>query len=256
MRARIFTAVSAALIGIGAAAGPAVAAEGTAKAPEQQWSFDGLFGTFDRAGLQRGFQVYKEVCSACHSMNLLAYRHLTGIGLGEEEVKAVAASYQITDGPNDEGEMFERPGIPADRFAAPFPNPQAARAANNGALPPDLSAIVKGREDGSNYLYGLLTGYEEPPADIQMFEGMSYNRYFPGHQIAMAPPLSEDAVTYADGTAATVEQMAHDVTMFLTWASYPELEERKESGVAVILFLILLTAMLYAAKKKIWSDLH
>ena len=169
----------------------------------------------------------------------------------------IADEYEVEDGPDDEGEMFMRPAKAADYFVPPFANEQAARASNNGALPPDLSLIVKARKDGANYLYGLLTGYEEEaPEGVEMMEGMYYNEYFPGHQIAMAPPLAEGSVDYADGTEATLDQEAHDVVTFLAWAAQPELEERKRLGVKVLLFLIVLTGMLYAVKRKIWSDVH
>jgi ubiquinol-cytochrome c reductase cytochrome c1 subunit len=240
------------------AAGAARAAEGEVDLPKEHWSWDGVFGTYDQAALQRGFQVYKDVCSACHSMNLLAYRDLGGIGLNEDQQKAVAASVQITDGPNDEGEMFERPGMPSDRFHAPFPNEQAARAANNGALPPDLSLMCKARVGDADYIHALLTGYVEPPADFKMNEGMNYNKYFVAgaHQIAMPPPLSDGGVTYADGTEATVDQMSRDVATFLCWAAEPKLEERKQMGVKTILFLVVFAGMLYATKRKIWSKVH
>jgi len=223
-----------------------------------EWDFNDIFGTYDEATLKRGFQVYKEVCSACHSMNLLAYRHLAGIGLNEAEIKAVAASVQVTDGPNDEGEMFERPGRPSDRFHAPFANEQAARAANNGALPPDLSLMAKAREGGPDHIVAIMTGYGEPPACLKMNEGMNFNHGFEaaGFQIAMPPPLSDGAVTYADGTQATVPQMAHDVAYFLSWASEPNLNTRHKIGVATILILIVLTALFYAVYRKVWSDVH
>lgn len=235
---------------------PALAAEGVA-APKMSWSFHGLFGTFDRAAAQRGFQVYKEVCAACHSLHLVAYRNLQDLGFSEAEVKAIAAGYQFVDGPNDAGEMFERPGRASDRFHKAFPNDNAARAGNNGALPPDLSLIVKARPDGHNYVNALLGhGYEKAPADVQLADGQHYNKYFPGHKIAMPQPLNEGQVTYADGTKATVEQMAHDVTTFLAWAAEPELERRHQLGLQVILFLIVATGVFYAAKRRIWKDLH
>ena len=234
-------------------AGPAMAEVG--KPPARDWSFDGMFGTFDRGAAQRGFQVYQEVCAACHSLKLVAYRNLSGIGLSEDQIKAIAAEVEVTDGPNDEGEMFQRPARPSDRFVKPFANDNAARAANNGALPPDLSLMVKARKGGADYLHALLTGYkEEPPAGIKLSEGMNYNLYFPGNQIAMAPPVADDAVEYADGTKATADQIATDVATFLAWAAEPELEERKRLGIKVLLFLIVLTAMMYALKRQIWSD--
>jgi ubiquinol-cytochrome c reductase cytochrome c1 subunit len=242
---------------------PAQAAEAPT-APSQKWSFDGVFGTYDRAALQRGFQVYKEVCASCHSMSLIRYRDLGapgiggtgGLGFNADEVKALAAEVEVTDGPNDAGDMFQRPGRPADKLKAPFANANAARAANNGALPPDLSLMTKARPDGADYVYALLTGYSDPPADVKLMEGMNYNKFFPGHQIAMPQPLNPDQVSYADGTKATVEQMAHDVTSFMAWAAEPELEARKRLGVKVILFLIILSGLLYIAKRKIWSDVH
>jgi ubiquinol-cytochrome c reductase cytochrome c1 subunit len=225
--------------------------------PDHDWSFSGVFGTFDRATLQRGLQVYREVCASCHSLDLIAFRNLAGIGLGPDEIQAIAEEYEVEDGPDDEGEMFMRPAKASDRFVPPFANEQAARASNNGAYPPDLSLMTKARDGGTDYVFGLLVGYEEePPEDVEMMEGMYYNKYFPGHQIAMGPPLFEDAVEYADGTEATLDQEAHDVVTFLAWAAQPELEERKRLGVKVMLFLIVLTAMLYAVKRKIWSDVH
>ena len=238
------------------AAGPAFAAGG-AKLPAQNWSFSGLFGTFDRASAQRGLQVYIEVCAGCHSLNQIAYRHLSGIGLDEEQIKATASQVEVEDGPNDEGEMFTRPGRPADRFTAPFANEQAARASNNGAMPPDLSLMIKARKGGADYVFGLLTGYEEEaPEGVTLMEGMNYNKYFPGYQIAMAPPLTDDAVEYTDGTKATLDRMAKDVTAFLAWTAEPELEARKHMGIIVLLVLLVLTGMLYAVKRAIWSGLN
>jgi ubiquinol-cytochrome c reductase cytochrome c1 subunit len=237
--------------------GPALAAGEALPPPDTKFSFDGLFGTFDRASAQRGFQVYKEVCSNCHSMRLLYYRNLQELGLSEAEVRAIAATVQVTDGPNDEGQMFERPGRPSDRFRSPFTNENAARAANNGAYPPDLSVITKAREHGADYIHALLIGYSDPPEDFQLMEGMNYNKYFAGRQIAMAPPLSgEGQVEFKDGTTATVEQMSRDVTTFLAWAAEPEMEGRKQMGVRIVLFLTILGGLAYAVKRKVWSDVH
>ncbi len=231
------------------------AAEG--KHPEDRdWPQEGIFGTFDKAALQRGFQVYKEVCAACHSVRYLRFRDLLGIGLDEETIKAVAGEYTVIDGPDDSGEMFERPAKPFDVFPSPFPNPQAARAANGGALPVDLSLIVKAREGGEDYLYSLLVGYTDPPADEEGLPGAYYNPYFPGGWIAMPPPLSEDMIEYADGTPATVEQMAADVTQFLSWLAEPELEERKRVGLKFMLFVLVMTGIFYAYKRKVWARLH
>ena len=245
-----------ATVALALAAGSAAAAVAP-KPSAQDWSFDGIFGTYDRGELRRGLQVYNEVCASCHSLRLVAYRNLRDVGFGVDEVKAIVANFEVTDGPNDDGDMFTRPARPADRFASPFENDQAARAANNGALPPDLSVITKARKGGADYIYALLSGYlEEPPAGFTLSDGMYYNKYFPGHQIAMSPPLGDEAVEYADGTKATTAQMSKDVSTFLVWAAEPEMEERKRLGIKVMLFLIVLTAMLYALKRKIWSDLH
>ena len=235
---------------------PARAAGEAIAIPDTRFSFDGIFGTYDRASAQRGFQVYKEVCSACHAMRLLSYRNLRELGFTEAQVAAIASQFQVMDGPNDEGQMFERNARASDRFRSPFPNVQAARAANNGAYPVDLSVITKARLGGADYIYALLTGYAEPPPGVTMMEGMNYNRYFPGHQIAMAQPLNPDQVEYADGTPATVEQMARDVTTFLAWAAEPELEQRRAMGVKIILFLTVLGGLAYAVKRKIWADVH
>lgn len=244
--------------------GAAVAEETTPAAghdvelPHQAWSWDSIFGTYDRAALQRGFHVYKDVCAACHSLDLLSYHNLIGIGLTEEQAKQIAAGDLITDGPNEEGEMFERAGLLSDKFKSPFANEQAARAANNGANPPDLSLITKARIGGADYIHALMTGYGDPPPDFMVGDGMSYNKYFSAGQfrIAMPVPLSDGAVTYADGTEATVDQMARDVATFLTWAAEPEMEDRKRTGIKTILFLIVLTGLFYAAKRKVWADVH
>jgi len=234
----------------------AAMAEGTKEPKEVNWSFDGVFGKFDKPSVQRGFQVYKEVCSACHSLHRVAFRQLQGIGLSEAEVKSLAAGYTIKDGPNDAGEMFDRPGRPSDHFPLVYPNDKAGRAANNGALPPDQSLLVKAREDGPNYIYSLLTGYgESAPADVTVPDGSHYNPYFPGGIIKMPPPLKDDQVTYQDGTKATVDQEARDVVNFLQWAAEPEMEERKHMGVKVMLFLAVMTGVFYVAKKRIWSQL-
>lgn len=226
------------------------------RAPSQDWSWQGVFGTFDQAAQQRGLQVYVEVCAACHSLNFVAYRNLVSLGYNEEEIKAFAEEFEVEDGPNEEGDMYMRSARPYDQFARPFPNDQAARASNNGALPPDLSLIAEARQGGADYLYALLTGYAEPPEDFDLLEGMSFNTYFPGQQIAMHQPLYEDGVEYEDGTVASVEQMAKDVTTFLTWTAEPYLEQRKSLGLKVLLFLFVFTAMLIAVKRKVWADVN
>lgn len=220
------------------------------------WAFDGVFGHLDKQSAQRGFQVYKEVCSACHGLKRVAFRNLTEIGFSEAEVKALASTYQIKDGPNDAGDMFDRPGKPSDYFPSPYANDEAARASNNGALPPDQSLLYKARHDGGNYIYSLLTGYAEPPADMKMNDGMHYNPYFPGGQIAMAAPLSDGQVTYSDGTTASVDQMSRDVVTFLQWAAEPEMESRKQMGLKVLLYLAVFTAFMFIAKRNLWRKLH
>ena len=223
--------------------------------PDQEWSFSNLFGTFDKASAQRGFQVYKEVCASCHGMRLISYRNLSGLGYNNDELKAISAQFEVVDGPNDDGEMFSRPGRPSDRFADPYPNKQAARAANGGAYPPDLSLIIKARPNGANYLHALLSGYVDPPKNLKVPDGMYYNKYYPGNLIAMPQPLYEDGIEYLDGTKATSLQMAKDVTTFLAWASEPELEERKQLGVTVVLFLIVLSILSYFSMRQIWAPI-
>ncbi len=224
--------------------------------PNERWSFMSAFGAFDMAALQRGFQVYSQVCSNCHSMQQLHYRDLSGIGLDPAQIKAVAAAVTVPQGLDDQGNPKDGPATPASQFRSPFPNDVAARVANNGALPPDLSLIVNAREGGPNYVYGILTGFVEPPADFKMQNGMYYNKMFPGHQIGMPPPLQDGTVTYTDGTPNTLSQEAHDVVTFLYWAANPEMVERKQMGVRVILFLVFMTGLTYAVKRKVWSDVH
>ena len=256
MRATLSAALLALAIGI-ALGGTARALDEPAEPPHQQWPFEGVFGTYDQAASQRGFQVYKEVCSACHPVKHLYFRDLEDIGYTEDQVKGIAAQYQVTDGPNDEGQMFQRPARPSDHIPGPFPNDQAARAANNGALPPDLSLIAKARDGGPDYVYAILTGFKDPPAGFKLLEGAYYNEYFSGHQIKMPPPLSQTGqLNYADGTQATVPQMSHDVVSFLNWAAEPNLNDRHRMGFKVILFLIVATGVFYAAKRKIWSRIH
>lgn len=255
----VAAALAAAAVALGcllAAPAPARAAGEAPPVPDTRFSFDGVFGTFDRGELQRGFQVYQQACAACHGLYQISYRHLRDIGLSEDQVRAIAASVQVRDGPNDEGAMFERPGRPADRFVRPYPNEQAARAANNGAYPPDLSLMVKAREGGADYLKALLVGYQDPPEGETVREGMYYNRYYPGHWIAMPQILNDGQVEYIDGTPATAEQHARDVTAFLAWAAEPNLEARRQMGVRIILFLTVLGGLVYAVKRKVWSDVH
>ncbi len=233
------------------------AAESSTKSlPQHEWSFEGITGTFDRGALQRGYQVYSEVCSGCHSMKLLYYRDLIDIGFSEDQVKAIASEFTVIDGPNDEGEMFERDARPADRFVSPYLNDNEARANNNGAYPPDLSVITKAKKDGANYIYNLLLGYKDPPADMEVGEGMYYNIYMAGNQIAMPQPIYDESVDYADGTNNSAEQLAEDLVVFLTWAAEPELEVRKNLGIKVILFFIILGFIIFLAKNRLWREVH
>ena len=221
-----------------------------------KWSFKGLIGKFDRASLQRGYQVYNEVCSSCHSMQYLSYRNLGEPGgpeFSESEVKAIAASIEIEDGPDSQGEMFTRSGRPSDKFKSPYPNVNASIAANGGAYPPDMSVLVKARPGGSNYIYSVLLGYEDPPPGMILDDGVYYNKYMIGKKIKMSSPLIDGIVEYADGSEATVDQMAKDVTTFLSWAAEPELEARHKTGIKVIIYLILLTVLVYFSMKKVWS---
>ena len=239
----------------GLAASPAYAAGG--HEPEKQdWSFNGVLGSFDKPALRRGYQVYTEVCSFCHGVEFIAFRNLTKIGLTEDEAKAVAEAAQIEDGPDENGLMYMRAGRLSDRLPSPFPNENAARASNGGALPPDLSLITKARRFGPDYLFALLTGYEEPPEDVEIAPGMNYNPFFSGEQIAMFSPLFEGAVFYEDGTEATIEQMAEDITQFLMWTAEPKLEDRKRMGLGTMIFLVLLTGMFIAVKRQVWADVH
>jgi len=245
--------------------------------PKQSWSFHGPFGAYDPAQLQRGFKIYREVCSSCHSLKLLAFRNLADPGgpdFTEAQAATIAAEYKVQDGPNDQGEMFERPGKLADHFPPPFPNDQAARRANGGALPPDMSVLAKARsyesgfpwfifnaftqyqEAGPDYIHAILNGYEDPPAGFTLPPGAQYNKYFPGHAIGMPKPLSDGQVEYTDGTPTTVDQYGKDVAAFLMWAAEPKLDERKRLGFQVFVFLIVLTGLLYFTKKKVWHDVH
>ena len=220
------------------------------------WTFKGLFGKFDRASLQRGYQVYTEVCAACHSMKYLSYRNLSEKGGPEFSVaqaKAIAASFEVTDGPNADGEMFQRPGKLSDKFVMPYENVKAAEAANGGAYPPDMSVLVKARGGGVDYIYSLLQGYEEAPSGMILDDGVHYNKYMYGNKIKMSAPLSDGIIEYSDGTNPSVEQMSKDVTTFLMWAAEPSLEARHQMGFKAIVYLIILTTLVYFSMKRIWS---
>ena len=231
-------------------------------APEiahQGWSFSPPFGTFDDAQLQRGFEVYRTICANCHSMRLLSYRNLGEPGGPEfppKKVEEIASQAQVPDGPNDKGEMFQRPARPSDHFPSPFANEQQARNANNGALPPDLSVMAKAREGGPDYIYAILTGYTDPPQGFQLAPGMHYNKAFPGHQLAMPPPLSDGVITYSDGTKPTLDNYARDVAAYLMWAAEPKLEERHKTGTRVMIYLIVFAVIMYLAKRAVWARLH
>jgi len=223
------------------------------------WSFKGLFGKFDRGALQRGYQVYSEVCAGCHSMKYVSYRNLAESGgpeFTEEQVKAIASNFEVTDGPNNDGEMFTRTAKLSDKFVMPFENVKAAQAANGGAYPPDMSVLAKARSGGVDYIYSVLLGYEDPPSGVMLDDGVYYNKYMYGNKIKMSQPLMDDAVEYSDGTKATEEQMAKDVTTFLMWAAEPHLEARHKMGFKAILYLIILTILVYFSMKKIWSRIE
>jgi ubiquinol-cytochrome c reductase cytochrome b/c1 subunit len=268
------TAFAAALAVVGART---VCAQEAEAPPRQHWSFHGPFGMYDPAQLQRGFKVYREVCSNCHSLKLLAFRNLAdpgGLDFTEAQAATIASGFQVTDGPNDQGDMFQRPGKLADHFPPPFANDKAARNANGGALPPDMSVLAKARgyeagfpwfifdaftqyqEDGPDYIHAIIIGYEKAPAGVALPPGAQYNKYFPGHAIGMPQPLSDGQVEYTDGTPTTVDQYGKDVAAFLMWAAEPKLDERKRLGFQVFVFLIVLTGMLYFTKRRVWHDIH
>lgn len=262
MRFGIKAGLAAAImaVGLSAAVSTPANAAGDAKHPaEMNWQFDGLFGTYDRNALRRGFQVFKEVCASCHSLNQIAFRNLSQEGgpeFSEAEVKAIAKEYLVEDGPDDYGDMFERDALPRDKFPSPYPNENAARAANGGAYPPDLSLITKARGGGADYIHALLSGYEEAPEGVEMRAGLYYNPYMAGGKIAMPVPLLEELVEYSDGTEATVEQMSMDVTHFLNWTAEPELEQRKRMGFMVLIYLSIFAGLMFFSMRKIWADLH
>ena len=243
--------------------------------PRQHWSFSGPFGIYDPAQLQRGFKIYREVCSTCHGLKLLSFRNLAdhgGPGFTEEQAAAIASTFQVTDGPNDQGEMYKRPGKISDYFPPPFPNDQAARVALGGKVPPDMSDLAKARsyewgfprfvfdaftmyqEDGPDYIHAIINGYADPPPGFVLPPGAEYNKYFPGHAIGMPKPLSDGQVAYTDGTPTTLDQYGRDVAAFLMWAAEPKLDARKQLGAQVFIFLILLTGLLYLTKRKVWYE--
>ena len=236
-----------------------VFAANSAELLKVDWSFKSFFGKFDRASLQRGYQVYSEVCASCHSVKYLSYRNLAEKGGPEfsvEEAKAIASNFEVTDGPDSTGEMFTRPARLSDKFVSPYANDEEAKSANGGAYPPDMSVLVKARKGGADYIYSLLLGYDDPPADIKLDDGVYYNKYMYGNKIKMSAPLSDDIVEYSDGTVATTEQMSKDVVTFLMWAAEPHLEQRHKFGFRVIIYLVIITILVYFSMKKIWSRIE
>ncbi|WP_204602332.1 cytochrome c1 [Paremcibacter congregatus] len=258
-------AVTATVMVVGGTAVSAAAGDSAYDLKKNEWPHAGPFGTFDKAALQRGLQVYKEVCSSCHSLKMVAFRNLADLGYSVDEVKAFAAEYEFPAGLDDEGEVKYRKGLPQDYFPSPFGSEEEARESNNGAFPPDFSLLGKSREHlsiftpwnsiyGEDYIVGILTTYhEEAPHGVEMAEGMYFNEAFSGNQIAMAPPLFDELVEYADGTEATKEQMAKDVATFMYWAAEPKMEERKKMGLKVIIYMTLLTILLYFVNKRVWK---
>lgn len=251
----IVATMLAALAAVGIS-GTALAAGGDVSLSKRYWSFAGIFGHYDKASMQRGFQVYLEVCAGCHSMEYMAFRNLADLGYSEAEIKAVAAEYEVEDGPDEDGEMFMRPARPADRMPSPYRNDNEARANNNGALPPDLSLIAKARANGPDYLYSLLIGYQDAPEDSDVPDGMYYNNAYSGHLIAMPQPIYGEDVEYGDGSSDSMEAISADVTHFLMWVAEPKLEVRKRIGVAAVFFLSIFLVLSYAAKRRIWADVH
>ena len=226
---------------------------------KQDWSFKSFFGTFDRASLQRGYQVYTEVCASCHSLKYVSYRNLAEKGGPEfsiEQAKAIASNFEVTDGPNNDGEMFTRQAKLSDKFVMPYANDQEAKLSNGGAYPPDMSVLVKARAGGADYIYSVILGYEDPPEGMKLDDGVYYNKYMYGNKIKMPPQLYDDLVTYADGTPATPEQMAKDITTFLAWTAEPKLEERHKFGFRAIIYLVILTILVYFSMKRIWSRIE
>lgn len=250
---KIVVPLAVALTAVAGLALSVTASEGGAPLKEVEWSFDGAYGKYDKASAQRGFQVYREVCSSCHSLKYFKFRNLADLGYGEDMIKAFAAEYEVPGDVDDEGDETVRAGLPQDGMPSPFPNENAARASNGGAFPPDLSLITKARAHGPSYVYSLLTGYEDEPDGFELSDGMSYNPYFKGSQIAMGQPIFEDHVEYQDGTVASQEQIAKDITMFLAWIGEPKLEDRHSMGLNVLTYLLIFTLILYLSMKKIWA---
>ena len=256
MRKSLIASATALVAALGLASPSMAAGGGDVVLQKSEWSFSGPFGHFDKGAMQRGFQVYREVCAGCHGVEYLAFRNLADLGYNEAEIKAIALEYEVMDGPDEDGEMFMRPARPADLIPSPYRNDNEARANNNGALPPDLSLIAKARANGPDYLYSLLIGYEDAPADVEVPDGMYYNNAYAGHLIAMPQPIYGDDVEYSDGSPTTPEGLAADLTHFLMWAAEPKMEIRKRIGVAAVFFLSIFVIFSYIAKRRVWAELH
>ncbi len=235
---------------------PNLFAEEAMSLKKQNWSFEGIFGRYDNSTLQRGLQIYQEVCSACHGMKRLRFRELRDLGFTDGQIKIYAETFEILDGPNELGEMFLRPGEPSDTFVSPYKNKEEAKASFGGSYPPDLSLLTKAIKNGPDYIYSLLTGYEDPPKEFKLTDGLYYNPYYDGKVIAMPPPLYDNAIEYIDGTNASLDQLSYDIVHFLNWAAEPKLQQRKSLGLKVLLFLIVLTLLLYVTMKEIWSRIE
>ena len=235
---------------------PNLFAEEAMSLKKQNWSFEGIFGRYDNSTLQRGLQIYQEVCSACHGMKRLRFRELRDLGFTDGQIKIYAETFEILDGPNELGEMFLRPGEPSDTFVSPYKNKEEAKASFNGSYPPDLSLLTKAIKNGPDYIYSLLIGYEDPPKEFKLTDGLYYNPYYDGKVIAMPPPLYDNAIEYIDGTNASLDQLSYDIVHFLNWAAEPKLQQRKSLGLKVLLFLIILTLLLYVTMKEIWSRIE
>ena len=235
---------------------PNLFAEEAMSLKKQNWSFEGIFGRYDNSTLQRGLQIYQEVCSACHGMKRLRFRELRDLGFTDDQIKKYAKTFEILDGPNELGEMFMRPGEPSDTFVSPYKNKEEAKASFGGSYPPDLSLLTKAIKNGPDYIYSLLIGYEDPPKEFKLTDGLYYNPYYDGKVIAMPPPLYDNAIEYIDGTNASLDQLSYDIVHFLNWAAEPKLQQRKSLGLKVLLFLIVLTLLLYVTMKEIWSRIE
>lgn len=253
MKKQFLTLAASVSIAVGGFGSSAMAGGGI-ELPQQRWSFEGAFGTYDKASMQRGYKVYRNVCAACHGMKRVAYRNLVAIGYNEDQIKALASEITVAGELNEEGEPTERSGLPSDYHASPYANEKQAAYVNK-KVPPDLSLITKARVGGADYIYALMTGYEDAPSDVEVEQGLHWNEYFSGHKIAMAAPLSDGIVSYEDGMPETIEQYSKDVAHFLNWAAEPEMEARKRMGVKVVVFLLIFAGLMYGLKRRIWAGM-